>query len=248
MLKSDIDSFFRIVDKTITIEISGGEPFICTTKKNFSLGQVLDYICHKYPTRFDKIRIFTNGTIPPNDDICEVFQRINKPLHILIDDYGILPEKLLETVEKLKSIGLSHSIRDYKNDLHCEGWIDFINVSLKHDKTAANEVFNKCAVSKHLGAYNSIIDGMLAVCCPIPVNRYLHGEIEKDHVDVIDLHGDKEKMRKKLASIIDAKQPFDSCSYCSGGYSKDSERFIPAQQATENEISEYREMHPKIRY
>ena len=50
------------------------------------------------------------------------------------------------------------------------------------------------------------------------------------------------EMKRKLLEIFEADY-FPSCHYCVGGLSDDSERVVPAEQATDEEIREWREKY-----
>jgi hypothetical protein len=244
-LKCDMDAFFCIVDKTGIIDISGGEPFLCGLDDHFTLGEVLDYLCKKYIDKFEKIRIFSNGTLLPSNRLCEVFRKIAsmKPLYILFDDYGHPLAQIKEIANKLDKYNIEYSVRDYANNIYCNGWIDVRDTSLKHTKEAAKELYENCAISKHLGSYQTLINGVMSCCCSTSTNRYLYSELDKDSEDIIDLYGNVEQMRKKLVDILTLNQSFSSCAYCAGGYSSKAERFTPAEQTTREEIEEWRKNH-----
>lgn len=242
-LKGEIDGFFRIVDKTGLIDISGGEPLLRGVKGDFALGETLLYLVNHYGDRFERLRIFTNGTIVPEDALCDVFQQTSakKPFSINIDDYGKYSANVVPISQKLSAYGISYTVRDYSHDIHCGGWVDLRDISLKNNPEAAKKIFSKCAIPQKLGCCLELLDGMMSPCS-VAASRYLCGQAEKTDEDIIDLQGDPLEMRKKLLRILSAPY-FPSCLYCAGGMSEESERCIPAEQATPFEIKMWRQKH-----
>lgn len=244
VLKRNSEALFRMVDKVEYINITGGEPLLRAADS--TLDDTLDYLSGVPDDKLEKIRIYTNGTIVPNDELCEHIKRITakKTFWFEIDDYGEHSAKLSELVEKLAYYKIKYNKRDYSKDLYYGGWVDFSQTSdKKRDIKSAKELFDKCSCGEVLCL--GFIDGVL-VACPATYVRYMSGEIGIDHPEVIDLFGDREEMRAKWFSLSNTPV-FESCIYCPDGISKDSKRFIPAEQATEEEIEEYRSVR-KMRY
>ncbi len=239
-IKREVDAFFRVADRTGIVDISGGEPFLCGGNGKSLLGEILLYLCDSYPDRFDRLRIFTNGTIVPGDALCEAFRVIaaKKPFSVTVDDYGRHSPNVEAVARALRRCGTDFSIRDYSKDVHCDGWVDLRDLSEKHDPKAARELYRKCAIPQKLGCCLELLDGIMTPCS-VAAARYLCGEIDRDSDDVIDLFMEPEKARGKLGKILTAEQ-FDSCRHCNGGLAEDSRRFLPAEQATQSEISEWK--------
>lgn len=243
-LKKEIDAFFHIVDRTGIIDISGGEPMLRTTPSDFALGDILCFLVEKYGKRFNKLRIFTNGTIIPNLEICEVFQEISlkKPFSITIDYYGTHSPHVNIISQRLFEYQIEHEIRDYSHDIHCGGWVDLRDISLKHpNPQEAKVLFSKCAIPQKLGCCLELMDGILSPFS-VAASRYLCGEANATDADILDLFADPAQMRKKLYRILTAEY-FPSCHYCVGGLSDDSQRVIPAEQATNEEIAAWKQAY-----
>lgn len=243
-LKKEIDAFFQIVDLTGIIDISGGEPMIRTNAIDFALGDILYYLVEQYGNRFKKLRIFTNGTIIPNAEICKVFHEISlkKPFSITIDNYGVHSPHVEAIAEQLYTYHVEYDIRDYSKDIHCGGWVDLRDISLKYPAPQdAKELFSKCAIPQKLGCCLELMDGVLSPCS-VAAARYLCGESDKNSADILDLFADPEQMRKKLQQILTADY-FPSCHYCIGGLSDESKRVIPAEQATDKEITAWKQTY-----
>lgn len=238
-LRSEVDAFFRIVDHTGIIDISGGEPLMRGTDADFALGEILLYLSEYYFNKFERLRIFTNGTIVPSDELCDVFKKVSykKPFNITIDDYGEHSPNVDKIADKLFVYGIDYTVRDYINDIHCGGWVDLLDISLSHDEAIAKELFSKCAIPQKLGCCLEVLDGIISPCS-VAAARYICGKAEKDDNDIIDLfEEDPVKAQKKLIKVM-TSECFASCFSCNGGMSDDSQRFIPAEQATTEDVKE----------
>lgn len=239
-LKSEVDAFFRIVDQTGIIDISGGEPLMRGLENDFALGEILLYLTDHYSDKFERVRIFTNGTIIPSDKLCEVFKKVSdkKPFSLTIDDYGKHSPNVDQIAKKLSLYGIDYNARDYINDIHCGGWVDLRDISITNNEATAKELFVNCAIPQKLGCCLEILDGIISPCS-VAAARYICGKAGKDDNDIVDLFEDPAKAKEKLNTILTA-ECFTSCFSCNGGMSDDSQRFIPAEQATSTEIDELR--------
>lgn len=243
-LRREVDAFFRIVDKTGIIDISGGEPMLRANSTDFVLGELLQYLADHYSGRFEHLRIFTNGTVVPGQEICNLISHINKKqsFSITVDHYGKYSAQVKETVKRLKDAQIDFVVRDYFNDVHCGGWVDLRDISLKNPESEqAKKLYEKCAIPQKLGCCLELMDGIMSPCS-VAAARYLCGESEKDEADIIDLFDDERKMQEKLRMLLSA-DCFPSCHYCVGGLSDDSIRVTPAEQATAGDIQAWKEQY-----
>lgn len=242
-LKAELDAFFGISNKTGIIDISGGEPLLRGTANDFALGEILLYITEHYSGNFERLRIFTNGTVVPSDALCDVFSKVslNNNFSITIDDYGEHSHNVNAVADKLKAYKIDYTIRDYINDIHCGGWVDLRDITLKHDELSARQMFNNCAIPQKLGCCLELLDGIMSPCS-VAATRYLCGDAQKSDAEIIDLFADPVEMQIKLKKILSAEY-FPSCLCCSGGMTDDSERFIPAEQATKADIENWKKEH-----
>ena len=105
-------------------------------------------------------------------------------------------------------------------------------------------LFGKCAIPQKLGCCLELLNGIISPCS-VAAARYICGDTDKTGDDIIDLNDDKIKMRKKLHGLLTAKM-FESCRYCDGGLSDDARRFVPAEQATMEDIVSFKKRHKMI--
>lgn len=241
-LKSEIDSVFNIIDRIESFILCGGEPFFRAVGEDTALGELIAYLCEEYADNFEKILLATSGTTVPNDFTCEALKCISsvKPVRVIIDDYGKHSFKLHEVDRKLRTYGLEPEIRDYAVDIHCGGWRDVfpLDVSSKHTYEYSQKLFKKCASPHKLGYCIEVRNGIMTFCNTTCI-RFLCSQIDKNHEDIIDLHGDREAMREKVKRIYSMSEPLETCMWCKDGFSDETKRIIPAQQATLEEINEF---------
>lgn len=237
MLKCNTEALFRIADSVEFVNITGGEPLL--REVDDTLVNTLDYLFEIPDVKLQKIRIYTSGTIVPSDALCEEIVRLaaKKTFWFEIDDYGERSIRLDELIKKLEFYKIKYNKRDYSKDLYFDGWVDFRHTNdKKRSGQSAKKLFDKCSCGDALSV--GFVDGLL-FACPATCVRYMCGEIDKDHPEVIDLFGNREQMREKWISLSESKF-FESCIYCPDGICKDSKRFMPAEQVTKEEIEEYR--------
>ena len=103
-------------------------------------------------------------------------------------------------------------------------------------------MYASCAVPQQLGCCLELLDGMMSPCS-VAAARYICGAADKTDADIIDLFSeDKDGARDKLARILSA-DCFRSCYYCAAGLSDNVPRYRPAEQASIDEIKQFRSNH-----
>lgn len=75
-----IDEYFDMVDYVESFNLLGGEPLLYS-----NLAQTVDYVGQKYRDRMEHLKIFTNGTILPSDELLDNCKKWN--VEIQISDY-----------------------------------------------------------------------------------------------------------------------------------------------------------------
>jgi hypothetical protein len=234
-IKKQVDSFFDIIGYVGVIDISGGEPLSVQDL----LCDLLNLLGSHYKNRYNKVRIFTNGTIVPNDKLCEIMSTTPN-FYVTLDDYGIHSTKLKQIAAKLKNYDVDFIIRDYAEEIHCGGWVDLLDMSLKNNDDEAQILYKNCAIPQKCGCCLELFNGICTPCSVVAA-RYICGEIDAASEDIIDLSADTDEMYTKLQNLIsiDRQHAFESCRYCNGGMCDSSKRFKPAQQAAKSEIEQF---------
>lgn len=254
VLKRDLDRLFECVDSVFSMNVTGGEPLLRGGVIDTALFDICDYLSEIPDEKLTQFRIYTSGTVVPNDELCEHFKKISskKSFWLEIDNYGRNSFKLTEMTNKLKQYGIKYNVRDYSEGsetLYCDGWVDFRHSPTKiHDENQAKIIFDKCACGGDKTGRECVgfFDGVL-VTCPATSTRYVCGEIDKNHEEVIDLYDDDKAVRAKHKKVQESAF-WESCLYCQDGVCHDSKRYTPAQQALKEDVSEFQALHPKMRY
>jgi organic radical activating enzyme len=68
-LIKDLDLFFNLIDRVYSFVIVGGEPFLYPYLDVF-----LTYLCNNYRNKIGEIRVITNGTIEPKNNIVKILR------------------------------------------------------------------------------------------------------------------------------------------------------------------------------
>lgn len=121
-IKSDIDSFFNIVDYVSVFHLVGGEPFLYP-----QIEDVVRYVITNYIHKIDKLIITTNGTIMPKDSMLELLKTNDVILSVsdYTDKLPHIQKKVLKVLEEYKIENINHYVR---NEIE---WYDFGDLRIK---------------------------------------------------------------------------------------------------------------------
>lgn len=184
------------------LEFIGGEPF---------LHPDLVMILRKVITikNIGIIHIFTNGTVVPGDELCEVLR--NDRITVYLSNYQATLEenfihKIEETEEKLKRFGVNYFFGKKQS------WMDFSSYDLVKSDNELNQSFEDC----FLHNCNRLQDGILYVC-PHQYAGIKLGKLKEagetihiyDYTDV--------ELGEKLEELKQWKA-IDACRYCTMPY------------------------------
>lgn len=218
-LTAQIDALFQIVDGIGLFDLTGGEPLLRP-----DLHQLIRYLREQYGQRMNKLRLTTNGTLVPGEPLLESLRDWGDSAYVIVDRYRV-STRAQAAAERLSNAGIPFEIRDYSGDLHCDGWVDYGDLSRKHDPKAARALFDACMVPK-LDFFVCMVDGVLFPCARA---RLLYEqEITGDCLKIICPGRTKAEQREDLRAFLN-RTALDSCAYCNG-LCADSRRFTPAEQ------------------
>lgn len=114
-LVKDVDLFFSCVDRIMLFHISGGEPLLYK-----HTAELAEYIDRHYGDRIDTLRMVTNGTLVPKE---EVFEKLSHcRIEITVDDYREAVPRFKNRFEQLIGKLNEYHIKYYINK--AESWID----------------------------------------------------------------------------------------------------------------------------
>lgn len=234
-VKEIIEAYFGCIDYVEKIVVSGGETFL-----HKDLSEILEFL-YQFRDRFKKIELFTNGTIIPNSEVLESLERLmsEKELKIFVDDYGPkLSLRINEVVNTLEKRELTYIVRPYnKENAHCDGWVDFGNLSdvIWHDSEECKKIKNECAFLNRLKGCLGTSNGILYPCTPSRIqSEFRMVDNPYKGVDLLDKAISVEEKKRQIEDMEKADW-YSTCAYCSG-MKNDSERFVPAEQLSKEEI------------
>lgn len=199
---SDLDIFLNSIDYLHKLGILGGEAML-----NKDFNKILMYAAgHK---KIGCIRVVTNGTYIPNDDILNTLASSSK-VHMNISEY---PLQDVSITRRLMAALDERSIRYtiYK-DME---WFDLGDPdSPKADSMTSKKRFTYCWMKR----CNGIMEGKLYKCGRsvfLPMVREVD-DGEKDYINIRDI-GDRKSGRKEIRKFL-GKKVLAACAYCTGTY------------------------------
>lgn len=223
-LMEQLEKLFELVERIEKFDITGGEPFL---RKD--LPDILDYLYSNYRDKIGTVRVTTNGTLVPTMDFVNVAIKWKENIDIIVDNYAV-SDKSEQAYHVLNDAGIPCELRDYSDKLHCDGWVDYGDISIKHTRKEAKRLFQKCMVPR-LGFFTCMVNGLLFPCAKARIlYENIIGKAQTVHVDLFDPmlteHGKKARMKTLMGNEV-----VDVCQYCNG-LCEDSSRFPPAEQLT----------------
>lgn len=233
-LSKVIDRFFCVVDKVRWYEFSGGETFL-----HPELPQLIKHAM-QYRDQFDKLLIFTNATILPNDQLKAELLKYSDKILFMISHYG----SHSTYADSLKSWFDENKIecvvkKYYGDDQHCGGWLDYGDFSkLNRSESDLREVFSRCGSTKMKGTFTTH-GGEMHWCVPSARGMRLLGKIPKHEEDYIDLLDDSvsiKELRSKIKSLLN-RNYITACDYCLGDFGEDKTPRYPAAEQLNKEKS-----------
>lgn len=93
-IKRDIDLAFQYIDELSLLLLVGGEPLLYN-----DLGRLVAYIGERYRNKIGKLLIITNGTIIPDELLCNTFSKYG--VEVRISNYG-LSDTYVQKINRLK--------------------------------------------------------------------------------------------------------------------------------------------------
>jgi len=218
-VKKDIDVFFNAVDLIWRFQVTGGEPLLYPYFK-----EVLEYIDDNYRDRIFRLETVTNGTIIPNDEICEFLAK--RKIFVFLDDYTLSLQnehkKIRKDIErKFESFGVR-----YLNN-YVDRWFKIYPGTKKQSEEELMDFFNSCA-----NPYSTIENGKISAC-----NYMLYAEkagllegCKDDYYDLTDYDVSKKKELIEFRLRHNNKGYTSFCNQCAGYYLINENWYYPAIQ------------------
>ena len=123
-LKADIDAYFRVVDFLLEFRILGGEPLIYS-----HLAELLRYLDENYRTKIGRIKLVTNGTVIPNENLLSTISDAHAELDI--SDYSERIELARKQRAKLVDV-LNHHNIDFAV-MPMKSWVEMYHMPFREN-------------------------------------------------------------------------------------------------------------------
>lgn len=214
VLKSGIDNITNIIDELYEIRLIGGEPFV-----NPVWTEIIKYIAGKQ--NIIRISIYTNGTIIPTDEQCEIIKSANAWLSV--SDYHEL-SKIDRLKEKLLKYDIPYEIKSIPF------WTKCADIHRrKRNPDELKNVYSRCCARN----LTTVIKNGLYPC-PFIANAINLQAIPHNKTDYVCMdNGKLPEIRAKLGQLLN-REYFLSCDYCPGRPIaediKESDKIAPHEQ------------------
>lgn len=223
-LMTQIDRLFQVADGIGIFDLTGGEPLLRT-----NLHQLVHYLEEQYGQRIEKLRLTTNGTLVPNKELLESLRIWGERAYVIVDHYNV-SVRAREAAERFSGAKIPVEVREYADNLHCNGWVDYGDFNRKHGPEAAQALFRACMVPK-LDFFTCMVDGVLFPCARA---RLLYEQgITADCLE-LNRSGQTVEMQREALRAFLSRTNLESCAYCNG-LCENSDRFMPAEQIEEKQ-------------
>lgn len=205
-LLSDADLLFRKVDYVKKMKLLGGEGFIYPHLKEY-----VTYLYDNYRDQIGEIRIGTNGTIYPSEDILKLCRE--KDIIVDISDYTCaVPDKC--ELDNIVALFRDNNIR-YDIKRSGEKWLDMgfpDNIPKERTDSELEMLYHKCAIF-----CRNFYQGKLYHCCS-NCAAVISGLFPDNENDCLNFHKDIKK--KDILAFELGYTPLGYltfCKVCQGG-------------------------------
>ena len=225
-LTEQLKRFFEsVLYRVGSLQITGGEP-LCWKP----LPELLQHL-KPFSARFDTLRIITNGTLLPSQELLAAVAKAGYPIEFYVDYYGALSSQHDALIDTLARSGIPYIDTQYTSrEQHGGGWIDFGDLSRKAGGAAEAENRHKNCRFRHgcIGLYDGAV-----YACSVSAMLYMLRGIECDR-----LYAPEDAAAAgKIAEWTAGKSPFEACAYCAGFDIACSKRYPAAEQLPVKERS-----------
>ena len=186
-IKRTIDLLLSKIDCLYRLKIHGGEVFL-----HPQLCEIIDFIKTKQKIR--SVRLTTNGTIIPSDEVLKHIADSN--IVVQISDYDVKNSKVGQLIEKLKSFKIGYAY------LKEQKWSDMGGFEARDSSR-----FDECTIKR----CTSLFEGKIYVCSRAAIMAKQC--VIKDGGIPISL--DRRKLKKGIQRMYNGKSCM-ACRHCDG--------------------------------
>ncbi|MCM1183194.1 MAG: radical SAM protein [Roseburia sp.] len=221
-LKEDVDLFFGAVDLVYRFQITGGEPLLYK-----DLVSLIEYIAENYRNRILRFEIVMNGTVIPDDSVCEVLKK--RDMYVFLDDYRMSVKGMEEQYEKV--YWKLNKYRIAFADNYVEQWIRMY-IPEEDEGTELSEQVLRQKYRKCNAPWSSLWQGKISSCnyAMYAQRAGLCGKHEDESYDLRQFSAEKRKELVEFRLRYCEKGYMEFCQKC-GGWTDTNERWCqPAIQ------------------
>jgi organic radical activating enzyme len=197
LLIYSLDQFMNNVDFVNEVRLIGGEPMMY--KK-------IDQVTEKILTynNFEKIFIYTNGTIVPKGNKLNAFR--NEKVLFKISDYGKISKNVNKLEEALSDAGIHYITERITSWQNCA-----LIKPFNRSKELTKHIYGNCCVNQFL----TLLHGKLYLC-PFQAHAENLNAIPKAPKDSIDLKLTNGNVKKKIHNLYYGRDYLEACKSCNG--------------------------------
>ena len=224
-LKKDVDLFFTHVDFVMQFHISGGEPLLYQ-----HTADLVRYIDENYGDRIGTLRMATNGTIVPEEELLVTLSRCR--IEVVVDDYRAAVPQYKEQFARLTQSLDEYQIRYYINKV--ESWVDL--APEKTDYSALTEEQLIQHRSECGQTWQELRNGKLYSCNYAAYATVAGIAGEQDVEESYDLGTHTADKKKELVEFrlgYTEKGYTNFCKKCRGFTTHNTEAMQPAEQVNQ---------------
>ena len=198
LLMKSIEKLFGTVGHIREVRIIGGEPLLYK-KIDLVIKKLLNY------KNYDKIFIYTNGTIVFKDEKMKVFK--NDKILFKISNYGKVSRNVDRLEASLNNLNIKFITEKVKT------WQDCAKIEkYERDEKLTKFIFGNCCENQGL----TLLHGKLYTC-PFAANATNLGAIPKKENDTLDIHTqEKNVLKDNLKNFYFEKEYISACNFCNG--------------------------------
>jgi hypothetical protein len=221
-----LENLFQTGVRFNFLGIFGGEPLLHKELDKILI-RAFSYSEHG---QIGKVLIISNGTLLPQEPILSLLKQNKERCLVKISDYGsLLSKKSEEFRALLNSYDIPNAVLNYHGlNLHCDGWVDFNDHSLKFRTPGEVEKQGRgCALRKN-GFY--IERGKMYLCARSfwRISQGIIPDNPDEYLDLLDESSSPVEKRMKMTRMLSLVST-TACAYCYG-LRADAPRYPPAEQ------------------
>ncbi len=187
IIKSTVETLLSKIDCLYRLKVHGGEVFL-----HPQLCDIIDFL--KTQQKIKSIRLTTNGTIIPSDEVLKHIANSN--IVVQISDYNLKNTKVQVLIDKLQSFGIAYAY------LKEQKWRDMGGFTLRDESR-----FDECSVKR----CTSVFYGKIYVCSRAAIMAK-QGIIPDEGIPI---SLDKHNLKKSINEMYSGKY-CAACQYCDG--------------------------------